>query len=264
MQTDTRAVVEFFSLVTVLTVPLWILGASIDSQLLPGLPIAALAVVCPALAAVILSLKSGGRRAVWGLLARAFDFRTAGWRLLLVGLANPILFSAAFLTSRSLGADLPDPVFTVSHVMMLTGLFLVTAALEEIGWTGYALGRLQARLGPLTAGLVLGAFCVVWHYPALVQVGHAAEWIAWWSVWSLAARVVIVWFYNWTGASVFAAVLYHALSNVCWQLYPINGSLFDPRISGLITFAFAAVLSIYFFQRHSRAGAHFRRHGGGR
>ena len=28
--------------------------------------------------------------------------------------------------------------------------------------------------------------------------------------------------------------LFHAMINLCWQLFPIHGSYFDPRLNGLI------------------------------
>ena len=44
----------------------------------------------------------------------------------------------------------------------------------------------------------------------LVQVGRAATWIAWWSLNTVGLRVLIVWLFNNTGKSVFAATLFHA------------------------------------------------------
>ncbi len=57
-----------------------------------------------------------------------------------------------------------------------------------------------------------------------MQAHRSVVWIAWWCLGTVALRVVMVWLYNSTGKSVFAAALFHAVSNVCWQLYPIQGS----------------------------------------
>jgi uncharacterized protein len=43
---------------------------------------------------------------------------------------------------------------------MLVGVFG-----EEAGWRGYALPRLQQRLGPLRATLVLATLWALWHTP---------------------------------------------------------------------------------------------------
>jgi len=50
----------FFVLVFALTLPFWGLGAVTGLQLLPGLPVAGLAFVCPGLAAFILVRRTSG------------------------------------------------------------------------------------------------------------------------------------------------------------------------------------------------------------
>lgn len=245
----------YFVLVTVSTAPVWLLGYVIHFQVLPELPISSVAVICPALAAGIAAYRSGGCTALRRILARGIDGSKAGWRLVLVVLINPILFALAFLLSRLLGSHIPDPRFAPMHALALTVLFLPSAFLEEIGWTGYALDRLQQSYGWLKASLALGFFWSFWHYPALFQVERPMYWIAWWSLWSVSQRVIMVWLYNRTNASVFTAVLYHAASNLCWQLYPLDGSYFDPRISGVITFSLALALTAWtFMARHDRTG----------
>ena len=199
----------------------------------------------PVLAAGLLSFWYGGSAALVSLLVRAFDFRKAGWRLLVVALINPALFGLAFLALRFSGADIPAPSFDATEALSLFALFFLAALFEELGWSGYALDRLQAHRSPLAAALILGTCWAIWHYPALAQVGRSTEWIAWWSVWTLSARIIMVWLYNWTGGSVFAVSLYHAVSNMCWQLFPIHGSYFDPRVSGVMTLALALMLIIW-------------------
>jgi hypothetical protein len=79
-----------------------------------------------------------------------------------------------------------------------------------------------------------------WHIAPLVQAHRPPTWIAWWCLFTVASRVLIVWLYNNTGKSVFAAALYHAVSNVSTILFH---SYYDPRITGLIV-AFAATIVI--------------------
>lgn len=249
-----RRVVAFFTLVSLLTAPLWVLGALVNYELLPGLPIAALAVVCPALAAAVLRFREGGRDGLTALLRRAVDFRNANRWLMPAILINPILFGLAFIVSRSLGANIPCPNFSWVSGLVLFALFLPAAMLEELGWSGYALDHLQARVSPMLAAVFLGIFWAFWHMPTLVQAGRTLEWIAWWSLWTVSARCIMVWLYNWAGKSVTAVVLYHAISNLCWQLYPIEASHFDPRVSGLITLAVAVAVGLFMSWRsvHSK------------
>ena len=84
----------------------------------------------------------------------------------------------------------------------------------------------------------------IWHWVPLIQADRSLSWIAWGSLGTVAQRVLIVWLYNNTGKSVFAAALFHDMSNVSWQLFPNYGSHWDPRIVGLIVAFVAAIVTI--------------------
>ena len=135
------------------------------------------------------------------------------------------------------------------------------AAGEELGWTGFALPALRARLSPLPAALVLGAVWAVWHFIPLVEAHRAPGWIAWWTLGTVANRVVMVWLYERAGRSLSGQVVVHAMSNLCWQLYPVQGSWFDPRIHGLVMAALAAILTVtaYWSMRASRSSSRSNR-----
>ncbi|MFI4974709.1 MAG: CPBP family intramembrane glutamic endopeptidase [Caulobacterales bacterium] len=236
----------FFLVVFALAVPFWVLGAEWDIQLLPGLPIAALMFVCPALAAVILSWREHGAAGVSAQLKRALDYdriRSAVW-LAPILLLKPALAAAAWGIMRLQGTPVPVPHFEMLPALALIVVFFIAALGEELGWSGYALDPLQGRWDALRASLVLGAAWAVFHYVALVQVHRSAEWIAWWSLGTVAARVVMVWLYNNTGKSVFAVSLFHMTSNVSWQLFPVSGSYMDPRLDGLLMAAVAVVVVV--------------------
>lgn len=55
------------------SLPFWLVSAVTEDQLLPGLPMSALALVCPVTAAAILAYRQYGTAGVMGLLQRAFD-----------------------------------------------------------------------------------------------------------------------------------------------------------------------------------------------
>ena len=156
----------------------------------------------------------------------------------------PVVMALSFAVQRLAGTAVPPPRLALVSMPVLSVLFFAGALGEELGWSGYAAGRLQARWGALGAGLVLGAFWAAYHYPGLVQAHRGAAWIAWWTLGTLAARVIMVWLYNHTGGSVFAAALFHTTINVTWQLYPVDGSYYDPRVTGLILAAVALLVTI--------------------
>ena len=129
----------------------------------------------------------------------------------------------------------------------MAAFFFIGALGEELGWSGYATEPLQQRWGTLPASLMLGAVRAVWHFVPLVQAHRTVEWIAWWSLDTVSLRMIMTWLYIHCGKSVFAAAVFHAMINLSWQLFPINGSFYDPRVFGLITLVCAII--IYAAQR---------------
>jgi hypothetical protein len=51
----------------------------------------------------------------------------------------------------------------------------------------------------------------------------------------ICARILSVWIYNNTGKSVFAATLFHTMSNLSWALFPNYGTHYNPMVTSLIT-----------------------------
>jgi membrane protease YdiL (CAAX protease family) len=233
--TQSPSPLPFFLLVFALAVPFWTLGMVVDVQPMPGLPIAATMFVCPAVAALILAYRERRTTGAAALLRRSFDGGQIPklWYLPIV-LLMPGVTVASFALLRSTGVAVPTPHIAVLPAMGLFLVFMVGALGEELGWTGYALDRSQARWGALQSGLLLGGVWAIWHWVALMQAHRSLVWIAWWSLGAVSARIIMVWLYNRTGRSVFGVSVLHAVSNVCWQLFPVQGSFFDPRVNGLI------------------------------
>jgi membrane protease YdiL (CAAX protease family) len=238
-----RSLLTFFLLTFALAVPFWVLGGVIGAELLPGLPGAALMFVCPALAALILVYRESGSESAKALLKRALDYKrikAKAWYVPIL-LLNPAISVLSYVVLRLIGTPVPVPEIPILATLALCVVFLIGALGEELGWSGYAIDPMQSRLGALGASLLLGALWAAFHFVALAQAHRSVEWIAWWSLGTVSARVIMVLLYNQTGKSVFGAALFHAASNVCWQTFPIHGSFFDPRVTGLITGVVAVV-----------------------
>jgi membrane protease YdiL (CAAX protease family) len=234
----------FFTLVFILSIPFWILDAIYPIELLPGLPLSALAVLVPTLAACILVYRSDSLVGVLQLFRRALDFnRVPNTKWLLVAvLINPVIAVLAFGIMRATGVAVPNPRALPVTVFILFIIFFVSAVAEEIGWTGYATDLLLQRWGLITASILLGVIWSLWHFIPLLQVHRSFVWIAWWSLWTISLRLIMGWLYIHSGRSTFVASIFHAMINLCWQLFPVNGSFYDPRVFGLITFGFAIVV----------------------
>jgi membrane protease YdiL (CAAX protease family) len=242
--TTYKSALSYFALVYVLAIPFWALGALSKMQLLPALPISALGVLCPLTAASILLYRKNGWSAVVELLKRSFDFqriRNKLWYLPTI-LLMPVAMLLSYLVMRLTGMKLPVPQISLTTTLALSVVFFIGGIAEELGWTGYAIDPLQERFGALRAALLLGAVWAVWHFIPLLSVPRSPVFIAWWTLGTISFRVIMTWLYNNTGKSVFSAVIFHAMINLTWQLFPINGSYYDPQVTSLIVAAAALIV----------------------
>jgi len=239
-----RSLLTYFLLVFGLTIPFWVLGALTEIQLLPGLPVAALATFCPALAAAMLLYQEHKAAGVIALLKRALDFQRVRAKIWYAPtlLLMPVVMTLSYVALRLMGVPVPAPHMTVVSALVLFLIFFISALGEELGWSGYATDPMQLRWSALQTSLVLGVIWAIYHLVGLAQAHRAVEWIAWWSLGTVAARIIIVWLYNNTGRSVFVAALFHTTINVTWQVFPINGSFYDPRVTGIIMAGAAAIV----------------------
>ena len=246
-----RSALTFFVLTFALSIPFWIAGALIKFQLLPAIPISALGLVCMVGAASILVYRENGLAGVQTLLGRSFDFKRVNakiWYLPTI-LLMPCVMVLSYVVMRLMGVALPVPQFSFATTLILCVVFFIAGLGEELGWSGYAIDPLQYRFGALGGALLLGVIWAVWHLIPLLSAGRTPVWIAWWSLSTVAYRVIITWLYNNTGGSVFIAAIFHATINVTYFLFPIQGSYYDPRVTGLIVACVAAIITVAFGSR---------------
>lgn len=257
-----HSVIPFFVLVFLLLIPFLVLGDIYPIELLPGLPISALGAFTPALAAVILTYKQDRLSGVGQLLGHSFDFKRIKnpfWFLLIL-LINLIIAILAYGIMSVTGVSLPNSTPWTPAIFPLFVVFFIAALGEEIGWTGYATEPLIQRWGTLSGSLVLGVIWATVHFIPLTQVHRSVEWIAWWTLGAISYRVIMTWLYVHSGRSLFGAALFHAMINLSWQLFPNQGSHYDPRIFSLIacTFAIALFAIERFLLQHQRKFTKFQ------
>jgi membrane protease YdiL (CAAX protease family) len=186
----------------------------------------ALWTMTPSLALALLAI--GGRAAVRDLAARLVRVRrSARWALL--ALATPVVLATA---AAGLGDILGEPS-ELGRVMGLpasllylvygTGLFLLT---EEATWRGALLPRLQARLAPLTANLLLGGVWAVWHVPLLLVPGADDEGLPLlpFAVLVVGTAVLIGALTNAARGSVLVAAVFHASFDAAYSYAGVVGT----------------------------------------
>jgi membrane protease YdiL (CAAX protease family) len=102
------------------------------------------------------------------------------------------------------------------------GLFLLT---EEAGWRGVVLPRLQARMTPLTASLLLGAIWAVWHIPSLHIPGETDQGLSLpvFAVLVISTSVLIAALVNASRGSVLIAAVFHASFDASYAYIGVVG-----------------------------------------
>ena len=214
----------FVLLLTVLSLPFYVLGATVGADLLPGVPVSALMAACPAIAALVLAERRSKGGAV-RLLARLTDG----------ALVRPFAWWAA-ISLLPLAVVLPPggPEFaalapaSLLLLLALTAGFLLPAAAEELGWTGWLQSALQVQGGWILAGLIGGLARAIWHLIPWAQGGRDAPWIAGQCAFTIAARLILSFLYARAGPSVAAAALFHAAVNGAVFWLPAVGGVYDP------------------------------------
>ncbi len=152
------------------------------------------------------------------------------------------------------GTDLTN-LFNPGMAPLLVLLMFInntlTSGLEEPGWRGYALPKLQENYTANKSSIILGIVWAIWHYPFLVylnfvQLGTGAFLsalaIIGFTASTVGGSILFSWVYNNT-KSVFMAILFHGLMNFIPQV--IMGGVIDSMggvIVALITWGIAIIL----------------------
>jgi membrane protease YdiL (CAAX protease family) len=208
----------------------WVLGQD-GAKLLPpalsvvlptaGYLLAAGILAGPTLAAFIMTATTEGRAGVRRLLGRLVLWRVGiRWYLFaLIGVPLIMLLGTMVysMSLPNLGA-LGNPSYLLSY---LASFALVTVLggplLEEVGWRGFALPRMEPLHGPLLASLILGVLWALWHLPEFLVPSWAASsggggilGITLFTITAITFTIVITWVFNNTQASVLLAILVHS------------------------------------------------------
>lgn len=98
--------------------------------------------------------------------------------------------------------------------------FFLLAAGEEAGWMGFAYEPMQAQYSALRAALVLGMIWALWHVPFYVFMMPDTFVLILQILTLVGTRILIVWIFNNTGKSVFAAIVFQAVDNAALVTFP--------------------------------------------
>jgi membrane protease YdiL (CAAX protease family) len=202
-----------------------------------GLGLVLLAAVGPmvtGIAFTYLTRDKEGRRDYW---KRVIGFKRIPTRwYLVIFLFVPILNGLAALLdvlSGGTGAAwgeaalnfLPNPSSILLSVVFAT-LF---PFIEELGWRGYVLDRLQQKHTALVSSLILGIVWSLWHLPTFfvrgsyqagLGIGTPAFW--WFFAGIVPLNFAFTWIYNNTDRSTLAVIIFHAMVNFTGELIALT------------------------------------------
>lgn len=196
----------------------------------------------PAVAASMVSQAAEGRSG-WRDLWRSGLRWRAGWQwylAILVGAPALLLLGAAALPGAPASFVGLAPQLLVAYPISFVAIFFLGGPLgEEPGWRGFALPRMQARMGALRATLLLGALWTGWHLPDFLTSAQGggrdaglAPYYTRLPIFCLALMalsVIFTWVYNRTRGSLFIAMLLHASINTAGTLLLLFAS---PLVTG--------------------------------
>lgn len=158
----------------------------------------------PAIAALVVTRLTGGSVRAWA--SRIVSWRApSGFYLYALGLPA-LLYSAMNLELALLGENVDASLlFSRLPAYLLTLVFvaILGGGLEEPGWRGYALGRLQERHTPLRATLILGLLLGMWHVPIYGPAGFVVP---------LVLAFFYTYLFNKTGSILLCVLLHGSLT----------------------------------------------------
>jgi membrane protease YdiL (CAAX protease family) len=217
----------------------WILAIALGlgSDTAPGIVLQLLGVIGPMVAGIAFTYLTRDKEGRRDYRLRVIDPRRIGFGwFLVVLLFVPILNSLAalldILTGGS-GATWGEAVVQFSsHPLAIIPSLLFASLIpfiEELGWRGYVLDRLQSRWNALVSSLILGVVWSLWHLPLFfiegtyqhgLGVGTLAFWLFIAGVVPLS--IPFTWIYNNTRRSTLAVILFHAMVNFTGELIALT------------------------------------------
>ena len=181
----------------------------------------------PSAAAVFVVWSTQGRGGLRVWFSRCIQWRV-GWAWMALALLAPlvvvVMAAGVHLMLGGTIAPLPALGQVPLAVINLFAVLLVGGPLgEEFGWRGYALPRLQARMGWRPASLLLGLVWGLWHLPLfyLSDTVQAHMTLALFLLSVVAMSVIFAWLALHTRGSVAAALVLHTAVNYWPAIVPV-------------------------------------------
>jgi len=212
-----------------------LLGLNMDTT--AGVALLLLGVLGPMVTGIVFTYLTYDKKDRRNYYQRIIDFKRVGvkWYLIIL-LFVPILNFLASIIDVLLGGSgitwgesmlnfFVDPVSIIPSIFYA---FLIPF-IEELGWRGYVLDRLQAKWSALVSTLILGSIWSLWHLPlffiegtyqANLGVGSLEFWL--FLIGVVPLSFAFTWVYNNTRRSILAVIILHAMVNFTGEIIAIT------------------------------------------
>jgi uncharacterized protein len=224
----------------------------------------------PTVSALLILAVTSGKPGVLGLLRSYVDWRVGVQWYLVATIGVAVLIFLSYAVVPGAFADFVAPGWSLVPLWLISFgrvLFFPPAGplLEEGGWRGFALPRLQRLHGPVVGTLILGALWGSWHlqlffFPPLAMTTPDATFVSavisfvLFTIALTGLSVVMTWVFNNSGGSVLLAVLAHAAFDgspfAIGALFPSASEYYEPvsfqGMGAAIVFGIAALIVIVF------------------
>jgi membrane protease YdiL (CAAX protease family) len=175
----------------------------------------------PSLLAIFLTWKKEGVSGLRLLGRHIIQFKL-GWRWYLFTFLIVIAGTVGQLTINKLLGNNFNGILFLAQLGSFLPLLILGPLSEEIGWRGYALGRLQTRWNALTSSLIVGLVWALWHLPLFMMVGTSQHELGipfiGFLIGLMASSILYTWLYNNTKQSLWSAILFHWLYTYAAQV----------------------------------------------
>ena len=210
----------------------------------------------PGIAGILLTYLEKGKEGSRDFWQRMFEFRRIQpiWYLIII-LLWPFLHVSAILLSNLMGGDAPDYEFVKQIILQPLSipivfiLYLIQAGLEELGWRGYLLERLQGSMGLTKSSLIIGIVHSLWHLPLFwvvgtnqINMGFGLD-FAFYVTFVIASSVYTTWCYIGNGHSTLAATLLHCTGNLSFDIFGTSPESLQHRMY-IVLMALGAIIII--------------------
>jgi membrane protease YdiL (CAAX protease family) len=181
-----------------------------------GYALVLLGAYAPAFSALAVTAWHEGRAAIGILLKRILIVDVlVRYYVFAIGYLAAVKLAAALLHRAWLGVWPRFGTESLAGIAVAVAFSTPFQAGEEIGWRGYALPRLAARMGLARASVLLGVIWAIWHVPQF-YIRDADAYHQSFPVWSaqvVALSVAFAWLFARTGSLLLVMLLHSAVNN---------------------------------------------------